>query len=132
MIRHNLRSLHEVCEFCLSLSDGVVNTKRLIRDILIDNKSYVLSLKDKSVMVILDRVSEDIAELHVYAVKEARGKRLVAFIEEVRVFLKDNTDIKTVLNATKDRKVKLLMGVFGSKRVGEHDGFTIYRSEVIR
>lgn len=128
--RHTILDLWELSEFITSLGENTADTRSSLGDILVDKYSYVLSLKDKPMVVILERRSKYTANLHVYFAKETRGRQAVNFIKDVNEYLK-STDIRFVFNFTTDRKVKLFMGCFAnSKHIGSLRGYSVYKTEV--
>lgn len=130
IVRHSLLSLWDINQFINSFGSPTVETIKPLRDILVDEYSYVLSLKDKPMYLILERRSRYTANLHVYFSKEVRGKQAVEFIKEVNKFIK-KTDLRFVFNYTNDRRVKLFMGCFdNSKHIGTYKCHSVYRTEV--
>ena len=130
ILRHSILDLWELNEFIEPLNKGIENTRKSLGDILVDKYSYVLSLKDKPMIVVIERRSRYTANLHVYFGKETRGKQAVDFIKDVNEYLK-GTDIRFVFNFTEDRKVKLFMGCFAnSKHIGNYKGYSVYKTIV--
>jgi hypothetical protein len=130
IVRHSLLDLWDINEFISSLGRPAVRTMKPLRDILIDKFSYVLSLEDKPIVLILERRSKLTANLHLYCGKESRGREVVEFIKDVNKYVK-KTDLKYVFNYTNDRRVKMLMGCFdNSKHIGTYKCYSVYRSEV--
>ena len=127
IIRDNILTLWEVSTFIDTFG---CDLEGHLRDILLDKNSFVYSNEERSITILIERLTMKTARVHIYASPGSRGRTVLNFVDEVWVEIR-KTPIKYVFNYTKDLRVMFLMGsTKRSRRLGVRKGNTIYRTEV--
>lgn len=57
---------------------------------------------------------------------------MVQFVDEVREWVKLNTEFEFIFNYTTDFKAKLIMAYVGSKNIGTYKGHTVFKQTIKR
>lgn len=128
MVRElGLIDIPEIAEF---IARWEIDPTIKIRLMMYDPRTKILTNEDRDIYYLLIAKTDTVAVQHIYTLPEARGKKMFQFIRDIRVWVKDNTNLRFVFNYTDDIKVKRIMPYFGSEYLGDVRGQAVYRTEV--
>ena len=132
MVSGNVRVLgiRDIAEATDFISEWEGDCLMRVRDIMLIEGCYILSSRDKSIYFLIEARSKLTANIHIYVAKGSRGKPMIDFLKDAMAWGVENTSFKYIFNYTKDNRVKLMMKISGSERLGETKGYTVYRQEV--